>query len=154
MFPDATFREHQVMLSPGSSIVLYTNGVTDAVNSDGEEFGEERIMRCLASLPTANDAEGICSTDHHVATTLGLHVKTVTRMRRQPQWKIVNPSRPASQGRNHFRTSSHFTEDPLPVLIWLHFEENPLSEHKQDRHKADGDIDNCVCHSGDVRVWD
>ena len=48
------------MMPPGSSIVVYTDGVSDALNSDGEEFGEERIVRCLASLPKPSDAEGIC----------------------------------------------------------------------------------------------
>jgi sigma-B regulation protein RsbU (phosphoserine phosphatase) len=40
--------------------VVYTDGVSDALNSEGEEFGEERIMRCLASVPKPIDAEGIC----------------------------------------------------------------------------------------------
>jgi sigma-B regulation protein RsbU (phosphoserine phosphatase) len=60
MFPDATFREYQVIVPLGSSIVVYTDGVSDALNSEEEEFGEERIMRCLASLPRPIDAEGIC----------------------------------------------------------------------------------------------
>ena len=30
------------------------------MNSEGEEFGEEGIMRCLTSLPRPMDAEGIC----------------------------------------------------------------------------------------------
>jgi serine phosphatase RsbU (regulator of sigma subunit) len=61
MFPDATFEEHRVIVPPGSSIVVYTDGVSDALNSAGEEFGEERIMRCLSSLPRPIDAEGICN---------------------------------------------------------------------------------------------
>jgi serine phosphatase RsbU (regulator of sigma subunit) len=60
MFPDATFQEHRVMVPRGSSIVVYTDGVSDALNSEGEEFGEERIVRCLTSLPRPIDAEEIC----------------------------------------------------------------------------------------------
>jgi hypothetical protein len=60
MFPDATFQEHRITVPPGSSIVVYTDGVSDALNSEGEEFGEERIMRCLTSLPKPIEAEGIC----------------------------------------------------------------------------------------------
>jgi serine phosphatase RsbU (regulator of sigma subunit) len=60
MFPDATFQERRVMVPRGCSIVVYTDGVSDALNSEGEEFGEERIMRCLAALPKPIDAEGIC----------------------------------------------------------------------------------------------
>jgi serine phosphatase RsbU (regulator of sigma subunit) len=60
MFPDATFQERRVKLPAGSSIVIYTDGVSDALNSEGEEFGEERIVRCLTSLPKHMDAENIC----------------------------------------------------------------------------------------------
>ena len=60
MFPDATFQERRVMVPGGCSIVVYTDGVSDSLNSEGEEFGEERIMRCLTSLPRPMDAEGIC----------------------------------------------------------------------------------------------
>jgi hypothetical protein len=60
MFPDATFQECRVRLPEGCSIVIYTDGVSDALNSTGEEFGEERIMRCLTSLPRPIEAEGIC----------------------------------------------------------------------------------------------
>ena len=48
------------MVPRGGSIVVYTDGVSDALNSEGEEFGEERIMRCLTSLPRPIDAEGLC----------------------------------------------------------------------------------------------
>jgi sigma-B regulation protein RsbU (phosphoserine phosphatase) len=60
MFPEARFQEHRVMVPRGCSIVVYTDGVLDALNSEGEEFGEERIIRCLTSLPRSIDAEGIC----------------------------------------------------------------------------------------------
>jgi sigma-B regulation protein RsbU (phosphoserine phosphatase) len=60
MFPDATFQERRVRLPAGSSIVVYTDGVSDALNAKGEEFGEKRIMCCLASLPKPINAEAIC----------------------------------------------------------------------------------------------
>jgi serine phosphatase RsbU (regulator of sigma subunit) len=60
MFTDATFQEHRVMVPAGCAIVVYTDGVSDALNAEREEFGEERIMCCLTSLPKPIDAEGIC----------------------------------------------------------------------------------------------
>ncbi len=60
MFPDTTFQERRVTVPGGCSIVVYTDGVSDALNAKGEEFGEERIMHCLTSLPRPMDAEGIC----------------------------------------------------------------------------------------------
>jgi serine phosphatase RsbU (regulator of sigma subunit) len=61
MFPNATFQEHRVTVPRGCSIVVYTDGVSDALNSEGEQFGEERIIRCLTSLPRSIDAQGICT---------------------------------------------------------------------------------------------
>ena len=38
----------RVALAPGEAIVLYTDGVTDAVGPDGERFGPERLLAALA----------------------------------------------------------------------------------------------------------
>jgi sigma-B regulation protein RsbU (phosphoserine phosphatase) len=38
------FQEHVHQFSPGDSLVLYTDGVTEAFNSDWEEHGEERML--------------------------------------------------------------------------------------------------------------
>ena len=47
----------QVQLAPGDILVIYTDGVTEAVNADGEEFGENHLLEIAAAhrhlpLPT------------------------------------------------------------------------------------------------------
>jgi serine phosphatase RsbU (regulator of sigma subunit) len=60
LFPEIRYHELRVTLSKGCSVVLYTDGVTDALNSHGEEFGEERLISGCASLPKGANAEAIC----------------------------------------------------------------------------------------------
>jgi sigma-B regulation protein RsbU (phosphoserine phosphatase) len=46
----ADFRVGRVQLKPGESLFLFTDGVTDCRSSDGEFFGEQRLI-ALATLP-------------------------------------------------------------------------------------------------------
>ncbi|MBD0372657.1 MAG: SpoIIE family protein phosphatase [Pyrinomonadaceae bacterium] len=45
MFRDTRYYEYYVAIEPGQVIVLYTDGVTEAANSDGEEYGRDRLAR-------------------------------------------------------------------------------------------------------------
>lgn len=40
------YREQRLTLSPGDRVFLYTDGLTDSTNKDGEMFGSERV-KCL-----------------------------------------------------------------------------------------------------------
>ena len=44
---DAGFRSERLRLSSGDRLLLYTDGVTEAANDSGEEFGAERLARIL-----------------------------------------------------------------------------------------------------------
>lgn len=42
-FESATYKERQTQIAPGDVLVLYTDGVTEAMSPDGELFGMERL---------------------------------------------------------------------------------------------------------------
>jgi len=46
---DIEYQHKQVEVDPGSFVVLYTDGVTEATNLGGEEFGEQRLKDILLS---------------------------------------------------------------------------------------------------------
>ena len=51
MFDDARFHQHFIRFEPGQVMVIYTDGMTEGVNSDGEEYGLERfaarVLECM-----------------------------------------------------------------------------------------------------------
>jgi sigma-B regulation protein RsbU (phosphoserine phosphatase) len=46
-FADATFEEGTVQLQRGDVLVVFSDGITGAVNDGGEEFGEQRLLECF-----------------------------------------------------------------------------------------------------------
>jgi serine phosphatase RsbU (regulator of sigma subunit) len=49
--PKAVYGSLTVPLHPGDLVVLYTDGVTDAVNANLEPFGEDRLRNTLSASP-------------------------------------------------------------------------------------------------------
>jgi len=49
LFEDWHCEIAEVQLAPGDMLVLYTDGVTEAANAEGEEFGESRLLATLGS---------------------------------------------------------------------------------------------------------
>lgn len=47
MFRDIRYHQHFINLEMGQILVLYTDGVTEAKNRDGEEYGQERFAKCV-----------------------------------------------------------------------------------------------------------
>ncbi len=47
MFPGLKYAEATTHLPPGGKLFLYTDGVTESINSEEEEFGEERMNEVL-----------------------------------------------------------------------------------------------------------
>ncbi|MBR5403514.1 MAG: SpoIIE family protein phosphatase [Bacteroidales bacterium] len=48
VFPDTTFKEQAIQLSPGTSIFLYTDGLSEAKNRQREAFGVSRVKEALS----------------------------------------------------------------------------------------------------------
>ena len=47
LFPVAEYDRAEVTLAPGDLVVLYTDGITEAANEAGEEFGLERLEKVV-----------------------------------------------------------------------------------------------------------
>lgn len=51
MMANVAYETGEVSLAPGDRLLFYTDGVSEAVNEKGEEFGTDRIMDVLRSVP-------------------------------------------------------------------------------------------------------
>ncbi len=71
--PNAEMEEKTIALESGDVIVMYTDGVTDAINAQAEEFGVERLADLIARYAHAS-AEELCQTiSRAVADFVGEH---------------------------------------------------------------------------------
>jgi len=57
LFEAATFQEETVTLSPGDLLLVFSDGVSEALSADGEEYGEDRIITTAKAQPGATPAE-------------------------------------------------------------------------------------------------
>ena len=55
--PDMPYQQQSIRLDPGDLMFLYTDGVTEAMNEEGEEFGVERLQEVFASKPPSSTKE-------------------------------------------------------------------------------------------------
>jgi len=64
LFPDLSFEEGRVSLQPRDILVAFTDGVTEAMNLQGEEFSDERlceVIRNVSSRRASDILESIVS---------------------------------------------------------------------------------------------
>jgi sigma-B regulation protein RsbU (phosphoserine phosphatase) len=57
ILPEASFSASSIVLEPGDTLVLFTDGVVEAFNSAGEEFSDSRWISVIRALPRLS-AEG------------------------------------------------------------------------------------------------
>jgi len=56
-FTGSKYTQREIQLSEGDRLLLFTDGVTEARNQSGEEFGEERLQKCMRSYRGQNAPE-------------------------------------------------------------------------------------------------
>jgi sigma-B regulation protein RsbU (phosphoserine phosphatase) len=70
MLPNMDFRIEQAHLSPGDSLLVFTDGITDALNPAQEQFTEPRLIAAATSpAPSAPGriANIMSALDRHIA---------------------------------------------------------------------------------------
>jgi sigma-B regulation protein RsbU (phosphoserine phosphatase) len=48
LFPHATYEQEEIQLHPGDLLAIYSDGVSEALNPAGEEYGDERLKSAIA----------------------------------------------------------------------------------------------------------
>ena len=62
LLPGAKYREGALTMEPGDALLVYTDGITEALDPDDEEFGEARLLEAAArhrALPLRDMAAGL-----------------------------------------------------------------------------------------------
>ena len=54
VMPGLDYHEDSATLNPGDTLILYTDGVSEAMNAAGEEFGVERLQQLFADQPPSS----------------------------------------------------------------------------------------------------
>jgi len=62
IFEDIELQESHVQLQPGDLLIHYTDGITEAFNDKGEEFGEERLVEVILTNRTLTAADLVKAT--------------------------------------------------------------------------------------------
>ena len=49
LLPECAYEQAEISLAPGDLLVIYTDGFSEAMNPNLEEWGEERLIHAIAS---------------------------------------------------------------------------------------------------------
>lgn len=58
IFPDTQYEQAELALRPGDRLLFYTDGITEARDTEGEEYGEDRLAAAALAAP-GSTAESI-----------------------------------------------------------------------------------------------
>ena len=51
------FEDETLQLTADDLLVIFTDGVSEALSKDGEEYGDDRILACIQEQPDASAAD-------------------------------------------------------------------------------------------------
>ncbi len=67
LFPDAEYEQAVVPLRSGDIVVTFSDGVSEALSAEGEEFGDDRLLACVREAPRDLGPDELVE---HVMTTV------------------------------------------------------------------------------------
>ena len=59
MFKGSKYLPQELRLDAGAMLVIFSDGLTDGLNARGEEFGDERVVRCCLRMGAGAEAKKI-----------------------------------------------------------------------------------------------
>jgi sigma-B regulation protein RsbU (phosphoserine phosphatase) len=71
IYEDATFEEHKFKLVANDLILFYTDGITEAMNLDGEFFSDTRLIEMIAAYPPTNTTRAVRTIQHFCQQFVG-----------------------------------------------------------------------------------
>ncbi|BBC25664.1 SpoIIE family protein phosphatase [Pseudanabaena sp. ABRG5-3] len=71
LYEDSEFTQHEFMLLPNDLILFYTDGITEALNSEGELFSDTRLLEMITSYPPTNPTKAVRTIQHFCQQFVG-----------------------------------------------------------------------------------
>ncbi len=71
MMDGIPYREHDFQLNPGDNVFVYTDGVPEATDANGELFGTDRMLEALNKNPDATPQDALASVRQGVDAFVG-----------------------------------------------------------------------------------
>jgi phosphoserine phosphatase RsbU/P len=109
IIPDELYLEQSTTFEAGDVFVLYSDGLVEAQNEDGEEFGEQRLIGALdLALSPQEQADGLCRQVNLWRNGKGDDLTCVVV---RIEGSIKKPEQPALRKSREFRTDPSVLED-------------------------------------------
>ena len=116
IFRDADLKDYTLSLGPAEGILLYTDGVTEAVNPRNEFFGEQRLLEALKNVSDSMDAEKILSAVNRAVEDFSEGGEPFDDMASLVLIRVPAESDDMA-GPAPFRTSAESDRQPIPVAL-------------------------------------